>query len=197
MTSREAYDAYTLYLGIKLHFYSKGYDFIKYNGKVKSDINSFLKRKDRYFFGKLFKMYSQELQDFYIANLVTKDTWVGDLVNEECERVYIDWKKRTQKLSYLFQQEVSDLLQSTDINSLLKVSNGQHPILLKSYLSKRISLETLCIMDDIIGFSEDWKKSIEEPIVYPPIYVKINKYKSFLTYDKKQYRKKLIELCST
>lgn len=197
MTSREAYDAYTLYLGIKLHFYSKGYDFIKYNGKVKSDINSFLKRKDRYFFGKLFKMYSQELQDFYIANLVTKDTWVGDLVNEECERVYIDWKKRTQKLSYLFQQEVSDLLQSTDINSLLKVSNGQHPILLKSYLSKRTSLETLCIMDDIIGFSEDWKKSIEEPIVYPPIHVKINKYKSFLTYDRKRYRKKLIELCST
>jgi len=197
MTSREAYDAYTLYLGIKLHFYSKGYDFIKYNGKVKSDINSFLKRKDRYFFGKLFKMYSQDLQDFYIANLVTKDTWVGDLVNEECERVYVDWKKRNQKLSYLFQQEVNDLLQSTDINSLLKVSNGQHPILLKSYLSKKISLETLCIIDDIIGFSEDWKKNIEEPIVYPPIHVKMNKYKSFLTYDKKQYRKKLIELCST
>ena len=40
MTSREGYDAYTLYLGIKLHFYSKDYDFVKYNGKVKSDINS-------------------------------------------------------------------------------------------------------------------------------------------------------------
>ena len=50
MTSREGYDAYTLYLGIKLHFYSKGYDFVKYNGKVKSDINSFLKRKDKYHF---------------------------------------------------------------------------------------------------------------------------------------------------
>ena len=32
MTSREGYDAYTLYLGIKLHFYSESYDFIKYNG---------------------------------------------------------------------------------------------------------------------------------------------------------------------
>ena len=54
MTSRDGYDAYTLYLGIKLHFHSDSYDFVKYNGKVKSDINSFLKRKDKYHFGKLF-----------------------------------------------------------------------------------------------------------------------------------------------
>ena len=53
MTSREGYDAYTLYLGIKLHFYSKDYNFVRYNGKVKADINSFLKRKDKYHFGKL------------------------------------------------------------------------------------------------------------------------------------------------
>ena len=39
MTSREGYDAYTLYLGIKLHFYSKDYNFVRYNGKVKADIN--------------------------------------------------------------------------------------------------------------------------------------------------------------
>ena len=48
MTSREGYDAYTLYLGIKLHFYSNDYDFVKYNGKVKADIKSFLKRNDTY-----------------------------------------------------------------------------------------------------------------------------------------------------
>ena len=55
MTSREGYDSYQLYLGIKLHFYSEDYDFVKYNGKVKADINSFLKRKDKFQFGKLFK----------------------------------------------------------------------------------------------------------------------------------------------
>lgn len=108
MTSREGYDAYTLYLGIKLHFHSKDYDFIKYNGKVKSDINSFLKRKDKYHFGKLFKTHKQELQDFYIANLSLKDLWAGDLLDNECVKVYKDWKNRNQKLSYLFETEVSD-----------------------------------------------------------------------------------------
>ena len=143
MTSREGYDAYTLYLGIKLHFTSKDYNFIKYNGKVKADIKSFLKRKDKYHFGKLFKTYKNELQDFYIANLSIKDQWAGDLLNEDADRVYKDWKKRNQKLFYLFETEVSDQLRKFKIDTLLKVTNGQHPRLLKAYMRKEISLETL------------------------------------------------------
>ena len=105
MTSREGYDAYTLYLGIKLHFYSKDYNFVRYNGKVKADINSFLKRKDKYHFGKLYKKYKQELQDFYIANLSVYDLWAGDLLENECDKRYREWKKRHQKLTYMFETE--------------------------------------------------------------------------------------------
>jgi hypothetical protein len=195
MTSREGYDAYTLYLGIKLHFYSKGYDFVKYNGKVKSDINSFLKRKDKYHFGKLFKTHKQELQDFYIANLSLKDSWAGDLLDEECNKIYKEWKKRNQKLGYMFETEVSDLLLKKSINKVLEVKKGQHPILLKKLLGKEISLETICIMDEIIGFTKDWERLITEHIVYPEVHIKINKYKSFLSYDQTKYKNKLLELC--
>ena len=195
MTSREGYDAYTLYLGIKLHFHSKDYDFIKYNGKVKSDINSFLKRKDKYHFGKLFKTHKQELQDFYIANLSLKDLWAGDLLDNECVKVYKDWKNRNQKLSYLFETEVSDLLRKKNINQVLEVKNGQHPILLKQFMGKKISLETICIMDEIIGFTKDWERLISETLVYPDIQNRINKYKSFINVDYKKYKDLLKELC--
>jgi len=178
MTSREGYDAYTLYLGIKLHFYSTDYNFVKYNGKVKADINSFVKRKDKYHFGKLYKKYKQNLQDFYIANLSVYDLWAGDLLENECEKRYMEWKKRQQK-------------------TLLKVNKGQHPRLLKAYLGKEISLETLCIMDEIIGFSTDWERLIQEKIVYPEVHNKINKYKAFLSYPQQDYKRKLIDLCST
>ena len=197
MTSREGYDAYTLYLGIKLHFYSKDYDFVKYNGKVKSDINSFLKRKDKYHFGKLYRTYKNELQDFYIANLSLKDKWAGDLLDNECEKVYKEWKKRNQKLSYMFNTEVSDLLRKRNIQKVLEVKNGQHPILLKEFLAKKMSLETICIMDEIIGFTKDWDRLISEKVVYPDVMLKINKYKSFISYDHNTYKKELIELCST
>ncbi len=197
MTSRERYDAYTLYLGIKLHFYSEGYDFVKYNGKVKADINSFGKRKDKYHFGKLSRKYKQNLQDFYIANLSVYDLWAGDLLENECEKRYMDWKKRQQKLTYMFETEVNDQLRKYKINTLLKVNKGQHPRLLKAYLGKEISLETLCIMDEIIGFTQDWIRLINEKVVYPEVHNKINKYKSFLTYPSQEYKNKLIEICST
>lgn len=195
MTSREGYDAYTLYLGIKLHFYSNDYDFIKYNGKVKADIKSFLKRKDKYHFGKLFRTHKSELQDFYIANLSQKDLWAGDLLNEECVKVYKEWKKNNQKLSYLFETEVSDLLRKKDIQKVLEVKNGQHPILLKEFMAKKVSLETICIMDEIVGFTKDWDRMISERIVYPEIHNKINKYKSFVDFDRVKYKKVLIDLC--
>ena len=178
MTSREGYDSYQLYLGIKLHFYSEDYDFVKYNGKVKADINSFLKRKDKFQFGKLFKNHKEELKDFFIANLSVRDQWAGDLLNEDAIRVYKDWKKRKQSLTYVFDTQVSDLLRKKNINQVLEVKNGQHPILLKKYMSKELSLETITIMDEIIGFTKNWEKQISEKIVYPEIHIKINKYKS-------------------
>ena len=196
MTSREGFDAYQLYLGIKLHFHSKDYNFIQYNGKVKADINSFLKRKDKYHFGKLYKLYKQELQDFFIANLSLKDQWAGDLLNEEAERTYKEWKKRNQKLSYLFKTEVSDLLNKHTIQQLLQVKNGQHPALLKEYLAKNVSLETITIMDEVVGFTKDWEKLVSEKIVYPDVHTKINKYKSFISVDRNVYKKVLLELCS-
>ena len=57
MSSREGFDSYQLYLAIKLHFNSKDYDFVQYNGKVKADLNAFMKRKDKYHFGKLSRLY--------------------------------------------------------------------------------------------------------------------------------------------
>ena len=69
-----------------MHFNSKDYDFVQYNGKVKADLNAFMKRKDKYHFGKLSRLYKDELQDFYVANLSQKDMWVGDLLENERRR---------------------------------------------------------------------------------------------------------------
>ena len=66
MSSREGFDSYQLYLGVKLHFNSESYDFVKYNGKVKADLPSFLKRNDRFHFGKLARLYKSELLYLYV-----------------------------------------------------------------------------------------------------------------------------------
>ena len=67
----------------------------------------------------------------------------------------------------MFLTLMSDLLRKKNINQVLEVKNGQHPILLKKYMSKELSLETITIMDEIIGFTKNWEKQISEKIVYP------------------------------
>tara|TARA_B100001250_G_scaffold308942_1_gene270845 strand:- start:1150 stop:1743 length:594 start_codon:yes stop_codon:yes gene_type:complete len=196
MSSREGFDSYKLYLAVKLHFNSKDYDFVQYNGKVKADLNSFIKRKDKYHFGKLSRLYKDELQDFYVANLSQKDMWVGDLLENEAKKVFMEWKKKKQKLSHMFEQEVSVLLEKKGIQEVLRVHNGQHPYLLKQFLGKKISIETMCILDTITNYSEAWNLMIEETIVYPDVWTRINKYKTFIHFDREAYKSKLIELCS-
>tara|TARA_B100000902_G_C26957723_1_gene738970 strand:- start:116 stop:709 length:594 start_codon:yes stop_codon:yes gene_type:complete len=197
MSSREGFDSYQLYLGIKLHFNSESYDFIKYNGKVKADLPSFLKRNDRFHFGKLARLYKGELLDFYVANLSLKDKWVGDLLDNESKKVYLDWKKRNQRLTYQFEQDVTKLLEKKNIQEVLTVNKGQHPYLLKQFLGKKISLETMCILDEITEYSKKWNTMIAETLIYPETINKINKYKSFISYDTNTYKQKLIKLCST
>ena len=68
----QAYDAYKLYLGLKLHFQSDKYDFQRFNGGVRSSPESFYKSKDRWFFEKLIKRYKEEqVKEFFISNFIT------------------------------------------------------------------------------------------------------------------------------
>ena len=197
MSSREGFDSYQLYLGVKLHFNSESYDFVKYNGKVKADLPSFLKRNDRFHFGKLARLYKSELLDFYVANLSLKDKWVGDLLDNESKKVYLEWKKRNQRLTYQFAQDVTKLLEKKSIQEVLTVTKGQHPYLLKQFLGKKISLETMCILDEITDYSKKWNTLITETLIYPETINKINKYKAFISFNKNTYKQKLIQLCKT
>jgi len=197
MSSREGFDSYQLYLGVKLHFNSESYDFVKYNGKVKADLPSFLKRNDRFHFGKLARLYKSELLNFYVANLSLKDKWVGDLLDNESKKVYLEWKKRNQRLTYQFEQDVTKLLEKKSIQEVLTVNKGQHPYLLKQFLGKKISLETMCILDEITEYSKKWNTLITETLIYPETINKINKYKAFISFNKNTYKQKLIQLCKT
>ena len=66
-----SYEAYKLYLAIKLHFTTENYDFFKHNAKVNSSMNTFLKRNDRFFFHKLTTKYNKEqLVEFLYATFL-------------------------------------------------------------------------------------------------------------------------------
>ena len=55
------FDVYKVYLGVKLHFTTDTYDYVKYGGKTNATLDTFTKRKDRYFFHKLSKRLMSEI----------------------------------------------------------------------------------------------------------------------------------------
>jgi hypothetical protein len=190
----EGFDAYKTYLALKQHFTST-YDYHKYNGKVRVNIESFLKRNDKFFFRKLQKKYNNdELVDFFVSNFITKgDNWIGNLVSQESEIIYVQWKKRSETLSYTFHNELlflHDYCREHDLefNKLILIENGGHPLLLKILLQNKMSLETLIILDAVLGFIEYWNKHLDD-FIWEEKKKLILKYRAFMHYNLDKFKK--------
>jgi hypothetical protein len=193
MSETGGYEAFCLYNALKLHFTTK-YDFVKYSGKTSVSKDSFMLRKDKFSFYKISRKYNREdMFGFFVANLLEKPTlWAGELLSEDAESVYKVWLKTQQSLSYIFEQNLSYMLDEIESpEELLKVVDGQYPILYNMHLMNKVSLETVMILDDIMNFMPMWSKKIEDDIIFPDFVKRCQKYKPFLNYDKVKFKNML------
>ena len=181
---RNGYSAFALYNALKLHFSSPSYDYFKYHGTTNISENSFMKRKDKYSFYKLSRKYNlEQLKNFYIANLIETDIkWIGDIMGPEGEENFKKWQKRNESLTYRFEQDIILLFESS--GNFLHVDNGSHPYLLTCMLQGDIMIETVAILNDLMGFFPMWERKIQDDIIWPNWKLKIEKYTPFITYDK-------------
>jgi hypothetical protein len=184
-------DAYLMYCAMKAHFDKGDYDFVKYNGKSKVSRDSFYKRNDRIFFVKLTRKYKskENIQDYLLANFLKHSKgWVGKFHEDN----YTEWQKRIQSLTYTFKSEIEPILDS----KLIAISENKHPKLLKEYLGKRVSLESIMILDSILGFSHTWNIKLKDDYTWKDISKLMNDYKSFLKFDASKFKFVLKELMS-
>ena len=194
MTENTGYAAFAMYNSLKLHFTSTSYDYFKYHGKTNVSSVTFLKRKDKYTFYKLSRKYSlDELRDFYVANFLEGDKWVGDMVKDG-EEVYKKWQKTQQSLTYTFENDIIYLLSNGGSpDEMLEVKPNGYPILMRMTQLKQVSLETLVILNDLLKFFPMWNKKIDDDILWPDFKMKCEKYTPFLNYDKVKFKEILKE----
>lgn len=189
-STQAAFEIYIHYLALKRHF-TTDYDFFKYNGKVKASQQAFENRKDKFQFYKLSKR--RDAKEFILANMIYEPTlWIGDLLdNEKAEEVFTEWIKRQQTLSYVFKNDLSEL--NDDFNSNLLVNDGQHPRLLQLYNMRRVNVETLVIIDDLVHNFSYWERKIADPIIFPSINKFVGKVRPFIRYDKSKMKAILLD----
>ena len=186
------FEAYKMYIALKNHFNSSTYDFFKYNGKTRASTRAFEKRNDKHFFNILAK--HKYCQQFIIANIVedNPNVWASQLANEQqAEDNFRQWRKRIESLTYTFKNDLDQLL--PEYNENFKVVDGQHPPLLKLVVQKRISIETLIILNDICSFYKYWSRNITDTVVWPQIKMLSKKYKPFVPFDPTNMKKIVVD----
>ena len=186
-----AVDVYLMYCALKAHF-SGDYDYHKFSGQTRIKRDSFYKRKDRFFFVKTSYKYKQdnEVLDYFVANFI-KDR-EGYIANFN-EKNYEEWLDKRKIFYDVFSQELQPFVK--EFNPLFECKDGQHPLLLKEYLGKRISLETMIILNELVEFSKKWDKELSwDDFVWPDVKKLMNNYKGFLTINPDKYRMKLLTL---
>ena len=190
------FETYQTYLSMKSHFTNPKYDFVKYGGKSRATMTSFNKRKDKYWFEKTSRKYSdQEVIDFLLSNFVNatnpQNLWIGEIINSG-ERTYAEWKMRQQSLTYMFKEQSENLLSENDLEKVFNCSKG-HPIVLKKYLGGEISLETLSILEKVFSFKGKFDKKLKDP-VWETVSMKLKKYLPFLNINVFQFKKILRDI---
>ena len=188
-------EVYRTYLAMKLHFSSPKFDFFQYDGKVNAKEETYQSRNDFYFFETVARKFTdQEIKEYMLASFVeAKDptkVWIGDIKRTGKDQ-WMVWAKRQQSLAYVVEQDLNAVVEhlastKTSFNSVFETVGGAPP-LLKLYIKQRINLETLIILDMILGFMSRWDRKMSDPL-WEKLSFKIKKYKSFLSINTMKYK---------
>ena len=180
----QPFDAYSMYNALKLHFEQDSYDAVKYNFKSNVSSKSFFARKDKYFFAKLAKNYDDKLLQYYIANFKNGVSYVGDMLNEGGETNFKEHMKIRESIHREFEKDINSLVDMDKEFDSFFEAKQTHPLIIKLLMREEISLETVVILDSILGFMNREGKKTTETIIWPDISRKIMKYKPFVDFNK-------------
>ncbi len=188
----DEFSVYKMYLALKLHFTTDEYDVIAKRGRVRASRQAFAKRKDLYSIKKISKTYTdEEVAHFLISNFVSGDRW-GGMFDTEAGKRYTEWKKKIESLSYIFKNDLDALLEEMEHSNIkfedaFKISRSEHPYIIKAFLRKTISLETLVIIEKLYPFQNNFDAELASDVMWPDISRLIRKYKPFLKFEKEKY----------
>ena len=175
-----AYKAYKIYIALKSHFTSWSYDALKYNFKTNSSQDSFIKRNDVLRFESVSNKYGESVGAYFISNFVEREeNFLYDPLKSD--RIYSDWTKRRNNKVSLVRSEILSLPYKS-IDDIIK-TDGQAPILLREYLVKNISPETLVLLDSEFQFLDKWKSALICDPLWQAVGLVLCKYRSFVSFD--------------
>lgn len=194
MEKLTGFEIYNTYLAIQRHFRTKGYNYNKYNGKVKTKYENFIKRKDRGLYSRVSYKYKTlgEIKDFFISNFVYNSDFSIYNINEESHENYKKYKRIRKSLKdYL----VRDLmfLSNYEIKDICISESGEVPKILRYWIQGKITIESIMILDVYFRFLDKNLELFDDEIL-SAYSLRIKKLRTFLTFNIIEYEKLITKI---
>lgn len=155
----DGYRAFKYYQAVKLHFTTDKYDVFKTRGKISGSRTAYEKRRDRGLFEKLGDKFhsDKELIQYFVASFAYGGK--NPVYDAEADDLYWKWLRRKEARTRMFELDLHTIGSHAEVNNLSwddLVCADDCPPLLTLWLSKRISVETLCIIEMLDPFLDSW-----------------------------------------
>lgn len=186
MTPEQVFETYR---ALKCHFTSDSYDYIKYKGHMKPMKKPIREHMHFRYAYVLQKKYDYNCFYLFLANLVQDSGIIlPKMVATEADEVYNEWRRRTERMKYTFEQDLRLLREEESVFVKLfeETDDSDLPPILYSLYNKDVCIETLSIIDRLLPLRKKWE-SLDHPIWDRVISKKLDRYNPFLDVEKAPY----------
>lgn len=177
----DGFRTYQYYRSICLHFTNEKYNIFEHKGENRNTFESYIKRNDNKIFEYAGSLFNDDIQaiQFIAANVAYNCTnFIYKLTDESVDN-YLLFLKRKESITNTFNEDLSKIeleLEKGEINPFSFESN-KIPLVYKLYMDKKISIETMYLLNRINGFLEI------EHAKYKKEFLKIKKMVGFCRCD--------------
>ena len=178
------YLAYKLHMAVNFHFKQEKYDIFVKKARIKFSEESFNKRPDKNFFHRLGAEYRRgDLADYFMANNMAGCTHISEYTDYN----WREWKSKMHRIEYIFEGDLKKLQflvvkHEIKFNDLFTSITGSMPLSIQLLNGGHINLETICIIDKVLGGDIVLKfdEQIRDTFVWPTLRLSIVKYQPWL-----------------
>jgi hypothetical protein len=179
--------AYKYYIAVKLHFTTDKYNVFETRGNVKGSEQAFLARNDRYLFEKIARKYQtdREVIKYFVANAMYGNDVV--VYNEnDAEDNLQEYNRRRESLTRVFENDLNEVMLQKEKNNLsrkqlFEFNLDSYPLILKMYIGKKVTIETMFLLNKLDGYLKLWYNS--SMLLWEDERRRIEKCEGFVKFD--------------
>jgi hypothetical protein len=112
---------------------------------------------------------------------------------EEANEYYLEWQKRKQSISRIFKDDLNTIELESQKNALsldqiINFTLNEYPSIIKLYLGKKIAIESISILNDLLDFIPKWKQNPSGMLILESDIRRIEKLKGFVKYEQEKIK---------